>query len=201
MFSPRASKVSALGAVAAVAMLVVAATRAGAAPVTFLVTMSGAQVVPPASNGYSGFGQLAYDADSGSLNYNIVLIGVPPQQVTGVELRQGLVGSNGAPVVQLAGGGFVQTSGQSTLTEAQGLLLLTGQLYVEVRGASGPLIRGQVLAPATTGSFPTITIPTLVAALATETPVPAQRQAVTGTILPPNTGNAGLRQGVQFSSR
>jgi hypothetical protein len=176
--------------------LALPAGTARAAPVTFLVTMSGAQVVPPLQNGYSGFAQLSFDPDSRALQYTVVVIGAPPSAVAGAELRQGALGANGGLVLQLVSGSFVQSSGRAVLTQDQATLLLTGALYVEVRGPSGPLIRGHVIGPATLGTFPTVFLPPIV--LPTETPAPpppgpAPRQAVTGVILPPSTGNAGLR--------
>ncbi len=76
---------------------------AAAAPFTYLVTMSGAQVVPPAVNGPSAFGQVIYDADDGSLQFAILLITGSPANVVAAELRQGPIGSNGSLVQQTGG--------------------------------------------------------------------------------------------------
>ncbi len=180
-----------------------ASTPASAAPFTYLVTMSGAQVVPPALNGPSAFGQVIYDADDNSLQFAIVLITGSPANVVAAELRQGPIGSNGALVQQLAGSGWNQISGRVVISADTAANLKAGQLYLEIRGPSGPASRGQIFPPGVPGILPTPALPTVAPAPASQSgpaqPSPAAAPAgnagaaPAGAIRPPATGSGGLR--------
>jgi hypothetical protein len=174
------------------------APRARAAPVTFLVTLSGAQVVPPVATGVSGFAQLQYDDAAGTLRFDITLIGAAPASIASAELRQGGFGASGPVALTLTGGGWTKTSGVVGLPAALAPVLFGGGLYVQVNGPSGPLLRGQVLGPAVPGPVPTVALPLAPSAPTTApsgaAPAAAQDMAGgPGAIRPPATGDAGLR--------
>jgi hypothetical protein len=189
---------SRLLAAAAGMMLAFAGTQGGlASPVTYIVTMSGAQVVPPAASGLSGLAQLTFETADNSLNFNVLVIGAAPSTVVAAELRQGAVGTNGPLILKLADGGWVQTAGKLKLSDDQAALLVSGQLYLQVQGTSGPLIRGQVLSPALPGAVPTVPAPPVVPPPPPPAPPPAPASsagapAATSAIRPPATGDGGL---------
>jgi hypothetical protein len=196
----RRSRLSALVAVVALAAAWAgSASGATAAPITFVVTISGAQVVPPSDAGVTGFAHLTLDTETERLQYAITLFSGSAAKVGGFSLRHEALGATGPVLFQLGGGGSLQASGQLQLSQSQAELLRLGLLYVEVTDTSGEAVaRGQVLAPGVPGLVPTPLLPalaqsapTLVAgaqSVASSAGVPAQLQ-----IRPPSTGNGGLR--------
>jgi hypothetical protein len=176
-----------------------AARDADAAPLTYIVTLSGGLVVPPPASlsAAGGFAQLVHESETDEVRFALFLFGVVAADVAGAELREGNPGTSGPLVATLAGAGWTQTSGRLTLTAAQASSLAAGRLYVEIRTVSqgGPALRGQLLLGAP-GTQPPPPIPTVVPA-AQAVQSQAQAQAPAGAtspprILPPATGNGGI---------
>jgi hypothetical protein len=170
-----------------------------AAPVTFVVTISGAQVVPPSDAAVTGFAHLTLDTETERLEYAITLFSGAASKIGGYSLREGALGTTGLLLYQLGGAGTLQTAGMVQLTQAQVEKLRLGLIYIEVTSETGaPVARGQVLSPAIPAAVPTPLLPALAQAAPT---LPASQvlSASSGAsgqfnIRPPNTGEAGLRR-------
>lgn len=174
---------------------VVGEQSARAAPVSWAVQLTPAQVVPPTASTVAGFAVLSFDPETRVFTYSVTFLTTPGNQITGVTLRRGAAGQTGSIVAQLSPGGQAQFSGSITLSVPDAADLARGLLYIEVTSVDNPAgaARGQLLPPA---HLPT---PTLVPPTATPvppTPVAAPPGAfgpATGGIIPPSTGDAGLR--------
>jgi hypothetical protein len=170
-----------------------------AAPVTYSATLSGAQVVPPVQTAATGLFRLVIESTTGQAEFEIILFGIAAADVETAELRQGAPGGNGVLVQKLTPGNWTQINGSIGLSPSQVAALNAGLMYVEVRSLSrGPLVRGQLIPPGgAAAAVPSATpIPT---PLPTVAPLPQaaapQPQSATGLqIVPPSTGDAGLRR-------
>jgi plastocyanin len=113
-----------------------------ARPVTFNLTLTGDQEVPPVTTSATGQAVLTFVPSTGVFSYDVTVSGITG---TAAHLHGAAEGQNG-PVLVGFQGGPTRWTGTATLTQEQATALLTGQTYVNVHSAANPggEIRAQV---------------------------------------------------------
>jgi hypothetical protein len=123
-----------------------------AAPVSFKVTMNGAQQVPPVTTSATGTADLTYDPSTRVLTWNVSYSGLSGPATMAHIHGPAAAGKNAPPVIWLSEKGAPvgnPITGQATLTPEQAQQMMAGDWYINVHTqahADGE-IRGQVLPP------------------------------------------------------
>lgn len=105
-----------------------------ARPLTFNLTLSGGQEVPPVTTSATGQAMLTFVPSTGVFSYDVTVSGVSG---IAAHLHGAAEGQNGPVLVGLQGGPSRWT-GAATLTQEQATALLSGQTYVNVHSAANP---------------------------------------------------------------
>jgi hypothetical protein len=171
------------------ALLHLAGSTSRAEPFVLQIDMYGENVSTPVNTHAWGFVRFFFNDDRSEANYTVDIKGYSGTAVTGADMRSGAPGQDGPVVFHLAGPDFIVTSGHLSLTPEQLQAFVSGSWYVTLYTSFHPEgeIRGQVVVP--DGFLPG----------GAPAPRPASRAPSspagngTGVILPPNTGDAGLR--------
>ena len=132
--------------------VVVAATWAKAAPVSFTVPLTGAQQVPPVQTTATGAAALTYDAATRTLTWSVTFSGLSSGPTMAHFHGPAAQGANAPPTIWISTKDQPVTSpikGEATLTPDQATQFLAGQWYVNVHSKdhAGGEIRGQVVPP------------------------------------------------------
>jgi hypothetical protein len=123
-----------------------------AAPVSFKVSLTGAQQVPPVTTNATGTADLTYDASSRVLTWNVSYSGLSGPATMAHIHGPAAVGKNAPPVIFLSEKGAAVANpikGQATLTPEQAQQMMAGDWYINIHTqahADGE-IRGQVVPP------------------------------------------------------
>jgi CHRD domain len=128
-----------------------AAGPARAAPVSFTVTLTGAQQVPPVTTTGSGTANLTWDPATRVVTWSITYGGLS-SAATMAHFHNGGPGKNGPVVIWLTQRGVPPASpftGSATLTAAQAAQFEAGDWYINLHTTNHPAgeIRGQVIPP------------------------------------------------------
>jgi hypothetical protein len=123
-----------------------------AAPVSFTVSLTGAQQVPPVQTSGSGTADLTYDAATRAVTWSITYNGLSSPVTMSHFHGPAGPGKNASVVVWLTKRGAPVSSpitGSATLTPAQAREFMAGQMYINVHTQEHPAgeIRGQVMPP------------------------------------------------------
>jgi hypothetical protein len=123
-----------------------------AAPVSFKVSLTGAQQVPPVTTNATGTADLTYDASSRVLTWNVSYSGLSGPATMAHIHGPAAAGKNAPPVIFLSEKGAAVANpikGQATLTPEQAQQMMAGDWYINIHTqahADGE-IRGQVVPP------------------------------------------------------
>jgi hypothetical protein len=123
-----------------------------AAPVSFKVSLTGAQQVPPVTTNATGTADLTYDASSRVLTWNVSYSGLSGPATMAHIHGPAAAGKNAPPVIFLSEKGAPVANpikGQATLTPEQAQQMMAGDWYINIHTqahADGE-IRGQVVPP------------------------------------------------------
>jgi len=125
---------------------------AQAAPLSFKVTMTGAQEVPPVQTAATGSADLTYDPSSRVVTWTVTTSGIASPVTMAHFHGPAAEGKNAAPAVWISEKGSPVTGamkGQATLTPEQAEQLSSGNMYINVHSKDHPAgeIRGQVIVP------------------------------------------------------
>jgi hypothetical protein len=175
------------------ALLHFAGSTSRAEPFVLQIDMYGENVVPAVNTHAWGFVRFFFNDDRSEANYTVDIKGYSGSAVTGADMRSGAPGEDGPVVFHLADGDFIVTSGHLRLTPEQLQAFVSGGWYVTLYTKFHPEgeIRGQVVVP--DDFLPGAPAPRP-ASPAPSNPGPSNPTGNgTGVILPPNTGDAGLR--------
>jgi hypothetical protein len=131
---------------------IVWASLALAVPVSFKVSLSGAQSVPPIQTAGTGSADITYDSATRKVSWSITYSGLSSPATMAHFHGPASQGENGPVVIWLSTQGTSPTSpitGEATLTPEQAEQFTAGQWYINVHTQSHPAgeIRGQVLPP------------------------------------------------------
>jgi hypothetical protein len=123
-----------------------------AAPVSFTVSLSGTQQVPPVQTSGSGTADLTYDPATRMVTWSITYSGLSSPATMAHFHGPAAAGKNAGVLVWLTKrGGAVSSpiTGSATLTPAQAREFMAGQMYINVHSQEHPAgeIRGQVMPP------------------------------------------------------
>ncbi len=127
------------------------AGAAEAKPLSFAVSVSGANAVPPLKTAGTGTAQLTYDPATRVVTWSIAYKDLS-SPATMAHFHNGAAGKNGPVVIWLTTKGVPPTSpikGRATLSAAQAKAFLAGDWYINVHSQAHPAgeIRGQVIPP------------------------------------------------------
>ena len=127
------------------------AGSATAAPMTFKVSLSGAQQVPPIKTSGTGTADLTFDPSTRVVTWHISY-GHTSSPVTMAHFHVGAKGKNGSVEIWLTTKGKPVKSpitGKATLTESGAKQFEAGDWYINVHTKSHPAgeLRGQVVPP------------------------------------------------------
>ncbi len=125
---------------------------AQANPVSFKVSLTGAQSVPPVDTSGTGTADLTYDAATRVVTWNITYSGMSSPVTMAHFHGPAKPGQNGPVVIWLTKQGSPPTNpitGSATLTPEQAQQFSVGDWYINVHTQSHPAgeIRGQVIPP------------------------------------------------------
>ncbi len=125
---------------------------AQANPVSFKVSLTGAQSVPPVDTSGTGTADLTYDAATRVVTWNITYSGMSSPVTMAHFHGPAKPGQNGPVVIWLTKQGSPPTNpitGSATLTPEQAQQFSAGDWYINVHTQSHPAgeIRGQVIPP------------------------------------------------------
>jgi hypothetical protein len=125
---------------------------AQAAPMSFTVSLTGAQQVPPVQTSGSGTADMTYDPSTKALTWNITYSGLSGPATMAHIHGPAPQGKNAGIEIWLSRRGSEATSpitGQATLTATQARQLMAGDLYINVHTQAHPAgeIRGQIMVP------------------------------------------------------
>jgi hypothetical protein len=123
-----------------------------AAPVSFTVTLKGAQQVPPVETTGIGTANLTYDPGRRLITWSLAYDGLSGPAMTAHIHGPAAEGRNGPPVIWLTEKSATVPNpieGQATLTAEQAQQLMVGEWYINVHTRANPNgeIRGQVMPP------------------------------------------------------
>jgi hypothetical protein len=123
-----------------------------AAPLSFKVSLTGAEQVPPVQTAGTGTADLSYDAPTRVLTWSVTYSGLSGPATMAHFHGPAAAGKNAPPVIWLAEKGAAVSSpikGQATLTPEQAQQLTAGEWYINVHTPANPNgeIRGQVTPP------------------------------------------------------
>lgn len=124
---------------------------AQAAPVSFKVSLTGAQQVPPVTTSATGTADMTWDAGTRVVTWDITTSGLS-SEATMAHFHEGAAGKNGNVVIWLSKQGTPISGaikGQATLTADQAKAFEAGDWYINVHTKDHPSgeIRGQVTPP------------------------------------------------------
>ena len=115
------------------------ASTTEAAVTSFSVNLTGANEVPPVSDGGSATASFQFDDQTGQLSYTLTISGVAPQDVTGAHIHLGGEGVNGPVLHPLTvSKSNSTTTGTVTLSLEEINDLKLGVLYVNVHSVENP---------------------------------------------------------------
>jgi hypothetical protein len=123
-----------------------------AAPVSFKVTLNGAEQVPPVTTDATGTAELTYDPSTRVLTWNVSYSGLSGPATMAHFHGPAAAGKNAPPTIWLSEKGAPvgnPIKGQATLTPEQAQQMTAGEWYINVHTqahADGE-IRGQVVPP------------------------------------------------------
>jgi hypothetical protein len=123
-----------------------------AAPVSFTVTLEGAQQVPPVETTGIGTANLTYDSGRRLITWSLTYGGLSGPAMMAHIHGPAAEGRNGPPVIWLTEKSATVPNpieGQATLTVEQAQQLMAGEWYINVHTRANPNgeIRGQVMPP------------------------------------------------------
>ena len=124
-----------------------------AASMSFKVTLSGAQQVPPVQTGATGTADLTYDPATRVIAWTVSYNGLSGPATMAHFHGPAAEGKNAPPVIWLTEKGSTVASpikGRATLTPEQAQQLMAGDWYINVHTQANPPngeIRGQVMPP------------------------------------------------------
>ena len=123
-----------------------------AAPVSFTVTLKGAQQVPPVETTGIGTANLTYDPGRRLITWSLTYDGLSGPAMMAHIHGPAAEGRNGPPVIWLSEKSATVSNpieGQATLTAEQAQQLMAGEWYINVHTRVNPNgeIRGQVIPP------------------------------------------------------
>jgi CHRD domain len=145
------SRRDALAATCSAGLMLLAQT-AIAAPMSFKVSLTGAQQVPPVTTNATGTADLTYDPSTRMLTWNVSYSGLSGPATMAHIHGPAAEGKNAPPVIWLSEKGAPvgnPIKGQATLTPEQAQQMTAGEWYINVHTqahADGE-IRGQVVPP------------------------------------------------------
>jgi hypothetical protein len=128
---------------AAACLTAVAAWSMGAqtAPLSFKVTLTGAQQVPPVTTAATGTADLIYDAATRVLTWSVTYSGLSGPATMAHFHGPAAEGKNAPPLIRLTEKGATVTSpikGQATLTPDQAQQMMAGEWYINVHTQADP---------------------------------------------------------------
>jgi amidase len=140
--TPAVTSTSASAAPAAVS------SDTGQGSVTFQVTATGAQSIPPSAVPFELAARFSFNIDTRQLGYDLRVTGAA-QQVGGIYLHRRGSRQNGGVSHILARSPVAQTAGKVVLTEAEAVDLQAGKLYVAAISTTDPRrsARGNLVLP------------------------------------------------------
>jgi hypothetical protein len=164
-----------------------------AEPLVLQIDMYGENVVPAVDTHAWGFVRFFFNEDRSEANYTVDIKGYSNSAVTGADIRSGAPGENGPVVFHLSDGDFIVTAGHMELTPEQLQGFVSGNWYVTLYTSFHPEgeVRGQIVVPA--GFLPSGAAPPRPPAQQAPANPGNPGTATPGAILPPNTGDGGLR--------
>jgi len=123
-----------------------------AEPVSFTVTLEGAQQVPPVETTGIGTANLSYDPGRQLITWSLTYDGLSGPAMMAHIHGPAAEGRNGPPVIWLSEKSATVPNpieGQATLTAEQAQQLMAGEWYINVHTRANPNgeIRGQVIPP------------------------------------------------------
>ena len=156
------------------------ASEARAAPLTVQINMFGENQVPPVETTIWGFVRFFFNDDRTAAGYTVDVKGIPGGAILGADIHRGRLGKNGPVVFHLTDGNFIVTSGDMTFSAEDLIEMEAGDWYVSLKTLDFPdgEIRGQIILPANFRPGASAN---------------ARSGGGAKTILPLNTGDAGLK--------
>ena len=125
-----------------------------AAPLSFNVPLTGAQVVPPVQTHGSGSAQLTYDPATRHLTWSVTYSGLSSEATMAHFHGPAPTGKNAGVLIWISKRGEAMqtpTAGETTLTPEQAQQFMAGDWYINLHTKEYPAgeIRGQVMPPKT----------------------------------------------------